>query len=136
MNRTLRLYDPTLFWLALAATVLGMLFVFDAGYPRSIAANHGAIPKEFLMQGLFLPAAIIASVFCAGMRPDRWKTAAKVVWWVSFGSLLLVFFPVIGVEMNGAHRWIKIGPMMIQPAEFVKLSCVLYLASVFADRKA
>ena len=53
MNRTLRLYDPTLFWLALTATVLGMLFVFDAGYPRSIAAGRGAIPKEFLMQALF-----------------------------------------------------------------------------------
>lgn len=133
MNRTLRLYDPILFWLALAATVLGMLFVFDAGYARSLAANRGAIPKEFLAQVFFLPVGIIASVLCANTRPDSWKSIAKVIWWISFGSLLLVFFPVIGKEMNGAHRWIKPG---IQPAEFVKFTCVLYLASVFADRKA
>jgi cell division protein FtsW len=136
MNRTLRLYDPLLFWLALGATVLGMLFVFDAGYPRSIAAGHGAIPREFLMQLAFLPVAVAASVFCASQRPDKWKKAAKTLWWISFASLLLVFFPVIGVQMNGAHRWIKLGPVMIQPAEFVKVTCVLYLASVFADRKA
>lgn len=136
MNRTLRLYDPLLFWLALGATILGMLFVFDAGYPRSIAAGRGAIPREFMMQLLFLPVAIGASIICAGTRPDKWKKVAKTLWWVSFASLLLVFFPVIGVAMNGAHRWIKLGPIMIQPAEFVKVTCVLYLASVFADRKA
>jgi cell division protein FtsW len=136
MNRTLRLYDPALFWLALAATVLGMLFVFDAGYPRSIAAGHGAIPKEFIMQVIFLPLSVVASIFCAGLRPDKWKKLAKTVWWISFASLLLVFFPVIGVAMNGAHRWIKLGPVSIQPAEFVKLTAVLYLASIFADRKA
>src|SRR4051812_35839452 len=136
MNRTLRLYDPLLFWLALAATVLGMLFVFDAGYPRSIAAGRGAIPREFIMQVFFLPIAIIASISCAGARPDKWKKLAKPLWWISFASLLLVFFPIIGVAMNGAHRWIKLGPAMLQPAEFVKITAVLYLASVFADRKA
>lgn len=136
MNRALRLYDPGLFVLALLATVLGMLFVFDAGYPRSIAAGHGPIPKEFLMQGVFLIVAIAGSVLCAGIRPDRWKAIARVVWWVSFGSLFLVFLPVIGKEMNGAHRWVKLGPVMIQPGEFVKIASILYLASIFADRKA
>jgi len=135
MNRSLRLYDPTLFWLALTATVLGLLFVFDAGYPRSIDANHGAIPHEFLVQLIILPIAVAASIFCASARPDRWKAIARVIWWISFASLLLVFFPVIGVAMNGAHRWIRV-PIVVQPAEFTKMAAVLYLASVFADRKA
>ena len=43
-RRTLRIYDPTLFWLALAATVLGILFTFDAGYARSIAAVASGRP--------------------------------------------------------------------------------------------
>jgi cell division protein FtsW len=136
MNRTLRLYDPILFWLALAATVLGMLFVFDAGYPRSIAAGRSPIPREFVMQAFFLPVAIIASVMCAGIRPEKWKKIAKTLWWISFASLLLVYFPVIGKTMNGASRWVGFGSFMIQPAEFVKVTCILYLAAVFADRKA
>ncbi len=136
MNRLLRVYDPTLFWLALTATVLGFLFVFDAGYARSIAANHGAIPREFMMQVACLIVALVASYFCANTRPDKWKRIAKAVWWISFGSLLLVWFPLIGHAMNGAHRWIKLGPVDIQPAEFVKLASILYLASIFADRKA
>lgn len=135
MNRTLRLYDPVLFWLALAATVLGLLFVFDAGYPRSIAAGRAMIPKEFIMQAIFLPIAIVASAFCAGVRPEKWKKIAKGLWWISFASLLLVYFPVIGKTMNGASRWVGFGPVMIQPAEFVKVTCILYLAAVFADRK-
>lgn len=137
MNRILRLYDPTLFWLALSASLLGLLFVFDAGYPRSIAAGRGAIPREFLMQAVYLGAALIATYFCAAPRPDRWKKLARVLWWVSLASLLFVFFPVVGVTMNGASRWIKLGPLgNIQPAEFVKFTCVLYLAAMLADRKA
>src|SRR5579862_4290818 len=100
MKRTLRLYDPTLFWLALIATILGMLFVFDAGYARSIESGHGALPREFLMQTILLPVAMVASYLCAGTRPDGWKKIAQTLWWISFGSLLLVFFPVIGVAMN------------------------------------
>src|SRR5579871_5194016 len=135
MKRTLRLYDPTLFWLAMIATILGMLFVFDAGYARSIDSGHSVMPREFVMQAVLFPIALVASFLCAGTRPDKWKKIAKTCWWISFASLLFVFFPVIGVAMNGAHRWIKFGPIVIQPAEFVKATCVLYLASVLADRK-
>jgi cell division protein FtsW len=136
MNRTLRVYDPLLFFLALAATVMGMLFIFDSGFARSIDASRGVIPREFISQAIFLPVAVIASILCARAGPEKWKRIATILWWISFVALLLVFFPVIGVKMNGAHRWIKLGPIMIQPAEFVKVTAVLYLAAVFADRKA
>lgn len=135
MNRTLRLYDPALFWLAMAATLLGLLFVFDAGYARSLATGKGPIPREFIMQLVFTPLAVFASVWCAGIKPERWKTISKILWWASFVGLLLCMAPVIGVAMNGAHRWVKLGPIVLQPAEFVKLTAVLYLAGQFADRK-
>ena len=43
---------------------------------------------------------------------------------------------VFGRSQYGAQRWIQIGPVQLQPAEFVKLSTVMLLASVFADHKA
>jgi cell division protein FtsW len=46
---------------------------------------------------------------------------------VSFISVLLVFTP-LGIEANGARRWIKIGPSPFQPSEFVKLSMIFFLA--------
>src|ERR1044072_1144477 len=135
MNQQVRPSGPVPFLLPLAAPVLGLLFVFDAGSPRSIAAGRSMIPREFVMQLLFLPVAIGASVVCAGTRPEKLKKIAKILWWVSFASLLLVYFPVIGKTMNGASRWVGFGSFTIQPAEFVKVTCILYLAAVFLDRK-
>lgn len=45
--------------------------------------------------------------------------------------MLLVFVPGLGIELNGARRWIELGNFTIQPSEFFKLSLIIYLASFF-----
>ncbi len=49
-------------------------------------------------------------------------------------SLLLVLavFTPLGFTAKGATRWLDLGPFSFQPAEFLKLSLVLYLASWLA----
>lgn len=49
--------------------------------------------------------------------------------------LLLVFMPVIGVEANGASRWIQIGPVTIQPSELTKLGLIIYTASIMTKKQ-
>ncbi len=54
-------------------------------------------------------------------------------------SLLLtaaVFVPGIGQYANGATRWIDLGPVTIQPAEFLKIAVVLMFAGYLAKTKA
>ena len=48
---------------------------------------------------------------------------------VTLGLLVLVFFPGIGLELNGSHRWINLGVSIFQPSELLKVSLSLYLAS-------
>jgi len=128
--------DPLLIGLAIAATVIGLLFIFDAGYARSLRDGRGIIPREFIVQVLTLPIAGLACWWAARQKPAKWMQWSGVVWFASLFSLLLVKAPVIGVAMNGAHRWIRFPGFALQPAEFVKLTSVLYLASVFANRRA
>jgi cell division protein FtsW len=52
----------------------------------------------------------------------------------SFGLLLLVLVPGIGLEINGARRWLGAGPLQFQPSELMKLALVLHAAGVLADR--
>jgi cell division protein FtsW len=43
-------------------------------------------------------------------------------------SLVLVLLPSIGVESNNARRWFRIGPFLLQPAEYAKVVWVIYLS--------
>jgi len=48
---------------------------------------------------------------------------------ITFGLLLLVFVPHLGMRINGARRWINLGISGFQPVELAKLTVVLYVAS-------
>jgi cell division protein FtsW len=52
----------------------------------------------------------------------------------AFGMLVLVLIPGLGVEVNGARRWLGAGPLRFQPAEVMKLALVLHIAAVFSGR--
>ncbi len=136
MKKTVRIADPLLFWLLIAATFVGLFFIFDAGYPREIANGRGVIPSDLRNQLIALPIALLASWFAAKVNSDAWMKWAKVIWIIAFLSLFLPYAPGIGYPQNGAYRWFKIpGLPAIQPAEFAKMAAILYLASVFATRK-
>lgn len=137
MKRTIRIQDPFLFLLALLITGIGLVFILDAGYPRAFASNRAAFgyfPPEFVAQLRFLPIAIVAALLAGNVAPGKWKKWARPTWILALLGLIGV--KVFGHEMNGAQRWIDIGPVSIQPAEFAKFAAILYLAAAFADRPA
>ena len=53
---------------------------------------------------------------------------------VSFGLVLAVHIPHIGVSVNGARRWIGPSQLQFQPSELLKLALVLYGATLLARR--
>jgi len=52
--------------------------------------------------------------------------------WLLYGlcalALVLVLVPGFGIKVNGAQRWLGLGPLRLQPSEFAKISLVLILA--------
>lgn len=43
--------------------------------------------------------------------------------------LFLVFFPKIGVEIQGARRWLDVGPILFQPTELLKITFLIYISA-------
>ena len=54
--------------------------------------------------------------------PALWAVAAAA------GACLLVLVPHVGMQINGARRWLKVGPVQLQPSELAKWAVVLFLA--------
>lgn len=52
---------------------------------------------------------------------------------LSLGLLILVFIPGLGREVNGSQSWISLFGLSVQPAEFVKLALMIYLAALFEN---
>jgi rod shape determining protein RodA len=73
-----------------------------------------------------------AGMFAIAMFPPRfWIGMAYPVY---LGALiLLVLVQFIGIEINGAQRWIDLGPMRLQPSEVMKVALVLALARFYHD---
>jgi cell division protein FtsW len=55
---------------------------------------------------------------------------------LALAGLLAVLMPGIGLEQNGAHRWLSLGPLPpLQPSEFAKLAIIVYIAAWLASRR-
>ncbi len=107
--------------------VLGLLFVFEASVAEAFSMVGD--PYFFLKQQAVRALVGAVALGVASFVPLKWWYVLSPVAFI--GSLVLlvaVFIPGIGLELNGAHRWISLGGVVIQPIEFMKLATVLFFA--------
>ncbi|MBL8059383.1 MAG: FtsW/RodA/SpoVE family cell cycle protein [Chthonomonas sp.] len=125
--------DPVINWILAALVALGAFVIFDAGFARSIQNGDGLVPGEFKSQVFYAVIAAIIGFGVSRVKGTFWQKFALPIFLTAMAGLIAV--KVFGHEMNGAQRWIKLGPVSIQPAEFMKVAAIIYVASVLASRK-
>ena len=76
----------------------------------------------------FVGMGIVFMYICYRIPLGMYRRLTYFIFGISLVMLMLT--PIIGVEYNGAKRWLPLGPITIQPAEFVKVTLILYLAKV------
>src|SRR5690625_1418200 len=64
-----------------------------------------------------------------------WQKYATFILFISFGLLIIVLIPGIGIVRGGAQSWIGVGAFSIQPSEFIKLALILYLAAILSTNR-
>jgi cell division protein FtsW len=109
-----------LFLVALALSLLGLVMVYSATYRE---AGAGFLIERTVHMVLGLIAFGVAS----RVRYTAWRNYAPALYLIVLVCLVLVLIPNVGSQINGARRWLDLGPMTVQPAEFAKLAAVLAL---------
>ena len=102
--------------------VTGTINVFSSSYV--LAAMNFENPYYFLQRHLqWLLLGIVACWLCRRMNYQRMRVLMFVGLGINLFLLVAVLF--VGTTINGAQRWIALGPLSFQPAEFAKLMAVL-----------
>jgi cell division protein FtsW len=116
---------------ALAVLMLaGLVFLMAGGPP--VAERLGLSTFHFVSrQVLFLVPALFIMLTVSFLSLRHLRRLALLVYAVSMVLILLAF--QYGPEIKGAHRWIVIGPLGIQPSEFVKPAFVMIAAWAFSE---
>ena len=114
-------------------TVLGLVMTFSASFVASAAETGGAFD---IFKRQLLWCLLGAPLLFGAARADYrvWRRIATPLLAVSVLAAAVVLIPGVGVMVNGARRWIDLGPMRFQPTELLKLSVPLYLAHLLAAR--
>lgn len=128
-----RNFDGLLTLFAIVLTLVGCFTILDAGFARSLANSGSAVPHEFKMQILFMIISLIGGVAVAMVPASTWRKLAWPIFTVCM--VMIAAVELIGFSMNGAQRWLKLGPIMVQPAEFAKIASILVLAVILVHRK-
>jgi cell division protein FtsW len=112
----------------------GAVMVYSASSATSILGGRGNgagyLIKFVLYGGLGLLA--MRSLAVNGVAKVHRVTGPLLI--SSFVLVLAVHLPRLGVTVNGARRWIGLGPLQFQPSELMKLALVLYSAELVARR--
>ena len=102
--------------------VTGTINVFSSSYV--LAAMNFENPYYFLQRHLqWLLLGAIACWICRRINYQRLRGLMFIGLGINLFLLVAVLF--IGTTVNGAQRWIALGPLSFQPAEFAKLMGVL-----------
>jgi rod shape determining protein RodA len=130
-KRFLKQIDWVLLVAVLVLTVYGLLMIYSSarGVEGATAADAMGRVKK---QAVWIVLSVIAGGLMMCFDYNKLVKLAAPVYWVTLGLLVMVFvFPAF----QGAHRWLMLGPLRLQPSEFAKLAMVLTLAVFLAERE-
>jgi cell division protein FtsW len=119
----------TLAFCVTSLLALGLVMLYSSSMVMVDKHTHSEIGAHMLqMQLLWCVLGFIACVTLASLDYEILKKFALPVFVGSLFMAALVFVPHLGINLNGAHRWIRLPGATFQPSEIVKIALIVMLA--------
>jgi cell division protein FtsW len=116
-------------------TLFGLVMVLSASSVSSLHQFEASPYYQFQRQAAW--AGIGAVAFVVATRIDyRWlQRLSAPLMGLAFFLLIVLLIPGVGRNINGSTRWLGVGPFVFQPAEFLKLAIIVFIADLLARRE-
>jgi cell division protein FtsW len=116
---------------------LGLLMSASTTISASVHNAGDAAPwQQLIKEAEFIVLSLPVFWLAVRMPPAAYRRLAYPALILAVFALLAVLIPGIGVTINGAHRWILLGPLTVQPSEFAKLAILIWGADLLARKQA
>lgn len=126
--------DRTLLIVTITLALVGLVMVFSAS--AVVAGNRFHDSGYFLKRQLaWLTFGFLLLHLASHIDYVWWKRLSIPLLGLMSVLLVMVLIPSLGVAAKGARRWLRLGPISIQPAEMVKLVAVIYLAAYLTKKE-
>ena len=128
-NNSNRIFTQSVDWTTIliytALVLIGWINIYAAVFDEE-HANIFDIGQRYGMQMIWIGVSAFIALTILLIDGKYWHMIAYPLYWITILVLLGVCF--VGAEIKGARAWIVLGPVAIQPAEFVKFTTALALA--------
>src|SRR3989344_3795557 len=113
--------------------LFGLLMVYNASPVTSLRDFDDPL-RLIKLQSIWVFIGLIIGTVVYKIPYTFWRKISPFLFVLALVLLLTVFVPGAGVKTYGAQRWLSFGFISIQPAEFAKLSFVLYLSALLSKK--
>ncbi|AHF07717.1 stage V sporulation protein E [Desulfitobacterium metallireducens] len=115
----------------LALLTIGLVMVYSSSAVKGYIQYDD--PYHFLkMEVIWVGLGLVAMAVTMRLDLQLLRRFAKPALILAVVLLIMVKIPGVGRRVNGADRWIGLGPLSIQPSEVIKLSMVLVMAHLLS----
>lgn len=126
-------FDWWMFTIMVTLLAIGLVMVLSAS--GIVAEKMNGDKYYFFKRQLLFAAAGGVALWCAAMLPREWLYRLQYPALVLALVMLLITLTPLVPKINGARRWIPLGPISVQPMEFVKIALALYLAYFMSSKQ-
>lgn len=128
MGAATRHFDRPFLIITLTLVVVG-IFIFSSASLGLLARDgvqFSSVAKSQFLLGV--GGGLLSLLLFANIPYRSYRNFAPYIFGAALVLTASVFIPGLGYEANGAHRWISVFGISVQPVEVLKLSFVLFLA--------
>jgi cell division protein FtsW len=121
--------------LSASLLLLGLGVVMVASASLHLGERYGDAFHYLQRHLLALALGGIGALVIARTPTAWWQRSSALLYFLGIGLLVVLLIPGVGKQVNGAVRWVAVGPFNLQPSEFMKLFMILYLAGYLVRRQ-